>query len=241
MCTRRATPLTPHHARTLAHTQGSEFKGEVNTMLAELGIKHVRGVAYTPQGQGHVEGANSGLKRMMYSIQEGLPGEYLSSSLAKAVKAWNTSVDGIRGLPPADLARDDVPADVLKAVRARMRKRVDARATASFHTPLKPGDHVLLAQEVMDSKVADKLKKGVWKGSHEPTFGSTVFVVVSYSEATDSVRVRGVDAPIPRGLCAKLEGYGATDAQKAALVTTDDKPAETARWIAKAQRIREEQ
>ena len=57
----------PHE---LISDRGAHFRGEVDTLVQEYGIRHHRSSAYRPQTNGAVEAANKNIKRILRKMVE---------------------------------------------------------------------------------------------------------------------------------------------------------------------------
>jgi hypothetical protein len=227
---------SPFPWKVLRSDNGSEFAGEVAAFCTSHGLKHLKGIAHNPAQQGTVEGAHASLKRTLYSLMDGHDGAYLGVALNKAVRAANEGTDSRRGFRPIDLARADLPPEVAKEVRARLRGTADKRAMrGQKFVELKPGDLVKIDTVALEPALARAKKSGQFKGSHDITYSTEVYTVERIDPRANTVYVEEIDGrAFPRGACVRVQ----KPKDRGSFLTTDDRPEQTAAWIAKAQAAR---
>ena len=87
--------------KVLHSDNGTEFKGEVDAMLKEKGIRHILSPTYHPQAQGTVECVNGTLKRLVMARLTKENKKRYIDDLQALVHSYNHSVHSTTGSTPA--------------------------------------------------------------------------------------------------------------------------------------------
>ncbi|KAG5188214.1 hypothetical protein JKP88DRAFT_287670 [Tribonema minus] len=94
---------------------------------------------------------------------------YQAVALRRAVAAANGSVNSAHGFRSMDLAVADLPEQILKTVRKRLRANASGNdPSAKYNFPLKAGDMVRVTMTALHPKMAAAKKAHTLKSSHGP-------------------------------------------------------------------------
>ncbi len=96
---------------------GSEFKGDVQLLLKNRGIRNVRTLGSAPQSNGQAERAVSSIRKTL-ARQYVVSGQSWRSLLPKATQVHNKKINRTTGKAPIDAVEDDTKAD-LQELRSR--------------------------------------------------------------------------------------------------------------------------
>ena len=182
---------------------GSEFKGETQDVMQELGIRH----KFVKSGN-RIENANKNFQKVWYRLMRLGRGD-LTELDPQAVAIINNTKSGINGYTPLEAL--DVPDQTLAKAFNENRKRV-ARAKYKAE-PVVPGDRVRFLIEKVSGKYGKEFGYKSYRGKH---WSADVFPVVKYNENTDEyyvakkwrqrdklLKVPGVDATTRDRVVAK--------------------------------------
>jgi hypothetical protein len=141
---------------------------------------------------------------LSYMSKAGQGGVYVAPALKKATTALNGSVNSRTGFRADDLLRGDTPPNILKRVRANLSMKKDYGFNSRYAGKLEKGDLVRVDRIAIDPKARALYKKGSYKASHNPVFSKELYKVV-WHDATNMVKVEGVDHLVLRGQVVKVQ------------------------------------
>ncbi|HRP37153.1 MAG TPA: DDE-type integrase/transposase/recombinase [Candidatus Dojkabacteria bacterium] len=156
---------------------GPEFQTEVDALLKELGIKHVKSLAYKPTSQGAIERFNRTLKQRLYHWMSIYGTKTWVDLLPKVLEGYNNSVHSTTHKKPIEVynSNDNV-------LRKDVQRRIEKQAAKVKSTPeleeLKRGQTVRLSNYTNPN---DRKRK-TFKKKYLPNWSKEIYTVYMVSK-----------------------------------------------------------
>jgi Integrase core domain len=174
----------------------NEFKSkEYSAFCKQNGIKPVYSLPSAPTGNARAERAVRTLKTLLFSYWDGDGPARKKQRLLKDVehvaKIYNSTQNSVTGFRPVDLNDELCPKSVIQSVRKTFLDLASGRnVDKRFNNQLRPGDMVRIDTLALSDRLRALRKGGKFKSSHNASFSSEVYTVVSHSEVDNTVRVK---------------------------------------------------